>query len=77
NQSPSLADDNVLTGSGVYDTVGRNFQHTGWTIGADWQFAGGQGVFGRYTKAFRLPSLGDYITNAANTSPFVQTMDLA
>lgn len=77
NQSPSLADDNVLTGSGVYDTVGRNFQHTGWTIGADWQFARGQGVFGRYTKAFRLPSLGDYITNAANTSPFVQTMDLA
>jgi outer membrane receptor protein involved in Fe transport len=34
------------------------------------------GVFARYTSAFRLPSLGDYITNATNASPFVQTMDL-
>ncbi|WP_269713843.1 TonB-dependent receptor [Caulobacter sp. NIBR2454] len=75
--SPSQADDTFLTGSGVFDHVDRSFDHMGWTLGADYRVGERQGVFARWTSTFRLPSLGDYITNAANTSPYVQTMDLA
>jgi len=74
--SPTPADDTVLAGSGVYDRFTRKFDHAGWTVGADYRLGRRMGVFARYTSAFRLPSLGDYITNAANTAPFVQTMDL-
>lgn len=75
--SPTQADDTFLTGSGVFDKVDRSFDDWGWTLGADYRLAQGQGVFARWTSTFRLPSLGDYITNAANTSPYIQTMDLA
>ncbi len=74
--SPTPADDTVLAGTGVYDRFTRKFDHTGWTVGADYRITPTMGVFARYTSAFRLPSLGDYITNASNTAPFVQTMDL-
>lgn len=74
--SPTPADDTVLAGSGVYDRFTRKFDHTGWTVGADYRLGQHMGLFARYTSAFRLPSLGDYITNAANTAPIVQTMDL-
>ena len=75
-QSPTPADDTVLAGSGVYDRLNRKFEHSGWTLGADYRINPRMGLFARYTSAFRLPSLGDYITNATNSSPFVQTMDL-
>ena len=75
-QSPTPADDTVLAGSGVYDRLNRKFEHSGWTLGVDYRINPRMGLFARYTSAFRLPSLGDYITNATNSSPFVQTMDL-
>jgi len=75
--SPTPADDTVLAGSGVYDRLDKKFEHSGWTFGADYRISQHMGVFARYTSAFRLPSLGDYITNASNTAPFIQTMDLA
>ncbi|MFZ0268868.1 TonB-dependent receptor domain-containing protein [Caulobacter sp.] len=75
-QSPTAADDTVLAGTGVYDRFKRKFDHTGWTLGLDYRLTPRMGVFARYTSAFRLPSLGDYITNATNVAPFVQTMDL-
>ncbi|WP_454760282.1 TonB-dependent receptor [Caulobacter segnis] len=74
--SPTPADDTVLAGSGVYDRLNKKFEHSGWTVGADYRINQQMGLFARYTSAFRLPSLGDYITNASNTSPFIQTMDL-
>lgn len=76
-QSPTPADDTVLSGTGVYDRLNRKFEHSGWTLGADYRINPRMGVFARYTSTFRLPSLGDYITNATNTSPFIQTMDLS
>lgn len=76
-QSPTPADDTVLAGSGVYDRLDKKFEHSGWTLGADYRISQHMGVFARYTSTFRLPSLGDYITNAVNTAPFVQTMDLS
>ena len=74
--SPTPADDTVLAGSGIYDRLDRKFDHAGWTVGADYRITPQMGVFARYTSAFRLPSLGDYITNALNAAPTVQTMDL-
>jgi len=76
-QSPTPADDTVLAGTGVYDRLDRKFDHAGWTLGVDYKFTGDMGMFARYTSAFRLPSLGDYITNATNSTGMVQTMDLS
>jgi outer membrane receptor protein involved in Fe transport len=76
-QSPTPADDTVLAGTGVYDRLDRKFDHAGWTIGVDYKITSQMGMFGRYTSAFRLPSLGDYITNASNATGAVQTMDLS
>jgi len=71
---PGIADDNILTGTGVFDRFDKDFDDFGWTAGVNWQFTGNSGVFARYTSTFRLPNVGDYITNASNT-PVVRTMD--
>jgi outer membrane receptor protein involved in Fe transport len=76
-QSPTPADDTVLAGTGTYDRLDRKFEHAGWTLGVDYKINGQMGMFGRFTSAFRLPSLGDYITNATNSTGSVQTMDLS
>lgn len=69
-----IADDNVLTGTGVFDRFDTDFDDFGWTAGVNWQFTENAGVFARYTSTFRLPSVGDYITNATAT-PVIRTMD--
>lgn len=66
----------VLTGNGQFTHYDQSFDKTGWTLGANWQFSPRQGVFARWTSAFRLPGLGTYITNPTAT-PVLQTMDLA
>jgi catecholate siderophore receptor len=70
----SIADDNILSGTGVFDSFDRSFNDTGWTAGANYQFVPTQGVFARYTSTFRLPSVGSYITNAT-AKPVTQKMD--
>lgn len=60
----TLADDQVLTGNGVFTPFDRSFDKLGWTLGADWQFMPNAGAFARYTSAFRLPSVGSFITSA-------------
>lgn len=67
----TLADDSVLTGNGVFVPYNRKFDRVGWTLGADWQFADRAGVFARYTSAFRLPSVGSFITSAT-AQPVIQ-----
>lgn len=70
------ATSNILTGNGTYADYDDTFSRVAWTVGANWQFSRSQGLFARYTSGNRLPSLGNYITNAGAT-PYVQTMDLA
>ncbi len=77
NQSPTFADDNALSGTGVFDALGRNFDGWGATVGVNYQFQPDVGAFARYTRAFRLPSLGDFITNPTNTAPRTQAFDMA
>ncbi|MET0533935.1 MAG: TonB-dependent receptor [Steroidobacter sp.] len=69
-----IADDQILTGTGQFDSFDRDFDDFGWTAGVNWQFTDNAGVFARYTSTFRLPSVGDYITNATAT-PVIRTMD--
>ena len=76
-QSPTLADDQVLVGTGVFDALDRSFDGWGATLGVNYQFQPNIGVFARYTKGFRLPSLGDFITNPTNTAPRTQKINLA
>ena len=71
----TLADDNVLTGGGVFVPFSRNFDRVGWTLGADWQFDRHAGVFARYTSAFRLPSVGSFITSAT-AQPVTQGIEM-
>lgn len=76
-QSPSLADDQVLSGTGVFDPLDRDFDGWGATAGINYQIAPDMGVFARYTKGFRLPSLGDFLTNPTRTDPRSQGIELA
>ncbi|HWU03792.1 MAG TPA: TonB-dependent receptor [Novosphingobium sp.] len=73
-QSTTVADDAVKVGTGIWTPFNRSFSHTGWTVGANYQFDRSYGVFARYTDAMRLPSVGDFISNA-NNNPIVQTMN--
>ena len=76
-QSPTPADDNVLSGTGVFDPLDREFDGWGATVGVNYQIQPNLGVFARYTYGFRLPSLGDFLTNPTRTDPRVQGIDLA
>ena len=71
---PGIADDRILTGTGEFDRFDTDYDDFGWTAGVNWQFMDNAGVFARYTSTFRLPNVGDYITNA-NATPVVRTMD--
>jgi outer membrane receptor protein involved in Fe transport len=62
----TLATSNILTGSGEYIHHDEKSSKTGWTVGANWQFDDHSGVFARWTSAFRLPSLGSYLTRGSN-----------
>jgi outer membrane receptor protein involved in Fe transport len=71
----TFAASKVRTGTGVFDYYDHTFSQTGWTLGANYQLAKNAGVFGRWTRAFRLPNLSSYITSPT-AIPVIQTMDL-
>ncbi|HEY5799504.1 MAG TPA: TonB-dependent receptor, partial [Burkholderiaceae bacterium] len=71
----SFAASRIRMGSGVFDMFTKNFNKTGWTLGANYQLERNSGMFGRWTKAFRLPNLSANITNPT-ALPIIQTMSL-
>jgi outer membrane receptor protein involved in Fe transport len=73
----NFADDQAISGTGVYDKLDRSFDDWGATVGVNYQVQPDLGVFARYTKGFRLPSLGDFITSPTRTDPRAQGIDLA
>lgn len=75
NLGDSLANSQILTGTGQIVPFDRSFNKLGWTLGANYQFDDRSGMFGRWTRAFRLPNVSSYIDNPAAT-PIIQTMDL-
>lgn len=56
----TLADNNVITGSGTFTAVDQVFDDFGYTVGANYQFDPFVGLFARYTDTFKLPSAGEY-----------------
>ena len=72
----SFVTSSIRTGAGAFDYYDHAFSKSGWTLGANYQLAKNAGVFGRWTKAFRLPNLSSYITSPT-AIPVIQTMDLA
>ncbi|WP_160169788.1 TonB-dependent receptor domain-containing protein, partial [Mycobacterium tuberculosis] len=56
----TLADDNVLSGSGVFNRFDKSFGDHSFTVGANWQFVPNAGIFARYTSTYRLPQIGQY-----------------
>ncbi len=75
NLGGSLANSQILTGTGQIVPFDRNFNKVGWTLGTNYQFDERSGTFARWTKAFRLPNVSSYIDNPGAT-PIIQTMDL-
>lgn len=69
------ATSSIITGSGIYANYDSNFSHATVTAGVNYQLSRHAGMFGRYTYANRLPSLGNYVTNPTAT-PVIQTMHL-
>lgn len=69
------ATSSIITGNGKYINYDHSFNKLGWTLGANYQFDSHQGIFARYTSAFRLPNLSSYITSPGAT-PIIQTMAL-
>jgi outer membrane receptor protein involved in Fe transport len=52
----TLADNQVITGTGAFTPIDRSYSGLSWTLGANYQIQSGLGVFGRYTDTVRLPS---------------------
>ncbi|MBB5730502.1 outer membrane receptor protein involved in Fe transport [Sphingomonas prati] len=73
----TLADDNVLYGSGVLTRFDPAFDDKSYTIGANWQFLPNAGVFARYTSSYRLPQIGQYRDNVLPTDVRSQSIDQA
>lgn len=75
-QTTALADDQAISGTGVFTPLDRDFDDWGATVALNYQFTPDLGAYARYTKGFRLPSLGDFITNPTNTAPRPSQSDL-
>jgi outer membrane receptor protein involved in Fe transport len=71
----SLADSQILTGTGQFTDWDHSYDKLGWTIGANWQFDSHSGLFARWTPTFRLPNISTYMTTPTATG-ITQTMDL-
>jgi len=73
-QSASAADNAVQVGNGVFTPFDRRYDHTAWTLGANYQFQPDLGTFLRYTSTFRLPSVSSFLGDPTAT-PVTQKME--
>ena len=56
----TLADNQFITGTGVFTPVDRSYSDTGVTLGANYKIVDEMGVFARVTDTFRLPSPSEF-----------------
>ncbi|MGH6617625.1 TonB-dependent receptor [Sphingomonas sp.] len=73
----TLADNNVLYGSGLFTRFKPAFDDKSYTIGVNWQFVPDMGVFARYTSSYRLPMIGQYRDNVLPQGIRSQSIDQA
>ncbi len=71
----TLADDNVLGGSGVLTRFNPHFDDHSYTLGFNWQFMPEAGVFARFTNTYRLPMIGQYRDNVLPTGVRSQSIE--
>lgn len=73
----TLADNQALGGTGVFDAFDFAFEDVGFSVGANYQFQENLGAFARYTDTFRLPNATDFIGNATRTDVRIEPITLA
>ncbi len=73
----TLADNQVITGNGVFTPFGREYSDVSWTMGANWQFSRDLGVFTRYTDTYRMPNASDFVGNPLRTDDIVEPIRMA
>lgn len=73
----TLADDNVLAGSGMFNRFDESFDDQSYTLGVNWQFMPNAGVFARYTNTYRLPQIGQYRDNVLPSDVRSQSIEQA
>lgn len=67
----------VSGASGNEINFDKTFDHTGWTLGANYQLNPTSVVFARITPTYRLPGLNNYTPNESTRSQIIQTMTLS
>ncbi|WP_170150205.1 TonB-dependent receptor [Parahaliea mediterranea] len=76
-QSASLADDQFITGNGVFTPIDEDYDELAWTIGVNYQFSDSFGAFARYTDSFRTPNASDYNGDPSRTDLKVEPISMA
>lgn len=56
----TLADNQVITGTGAFTPIDRSYSGLSWTLGANYQIDDRLGVFARYTDTVRLPAPSEF-----------------
>jgi outer membrane receptor protein involved in Fe transport len=62
----TLADNQFITGTGVFTPISRDYNDTSFTLGANYQINDKLGVFARYTDTSRLPSPSEFQGSAGD-----------
>ncbi|WP_395397363.1 TonB-dependent receptor [Novosphingobium sp. BL-8A] len=60
----TLADDAVMTGTGVIEPIDKAYSGVSWTIAVNHRPIAGIGTFARFTRTARLPAPTDFTENA-------------
>ncbi|RUO72265.1 TonB-dependent receptor [Pseudidiomarina sediminum] len=76
-QSASLADDQFITGNGIFTPIDESYNELAWTIGANYQINKKFGFFGRYTDSFRTPNASDFNGNPERDDLRVEPISMA
>lgn len=73
----TLADNQVITGTGVFTPIDRHYSHTSWTLGGNYQFTPTFGSFARYTSTFRMPNGSDFTGSPTRTDIIVEPIKMS
>ncbi len=73
----TLADNQVITGTGVFTAINRKYDATSWTLGANYQILPDLGAFARYTDTKRMPNGSDFTGSPLRTDIIVQPIKMS
>ncbi|TRO89940.1 cyclic nucleotide-binding protein [Glycocaulis profundi] len=73
----TLADNQVITGTGQFIAIDREYDNTSWTLGATWLVSDAMNVFARYTDTFRTPNGTDFVGNPLREDIGVEPIKMA